>query len=91
MSLLTLQDYEKFQFETILSHLKRKTTNIMGKRNCNRADDKASRPGPVHSKQRKEAPWIAKLNDELTMCTSDHTKNEEDYDDSLDPASHMIR
>ena len=61
------------------------------KLNRNRADDKASRPCPTHSKQRKEVPWIAKLNDELTLCIADLTDNKEDYYDSLDPAAHMIR
>ena len=62
----------------------------MGKRNRNRADDKASISGPTHRKQRKEAPWIAKLNDELTLCTVDLTANKEDYNESLDPAAHLI-
>ena len=91
MSLITLQYYEQLQFETFLSRLKRKTTKITGKRKRNRADDNASIPGPTHRKQRKEASWIAKLNDELTLCTADLTENEEDYNNSLDPAAHLIR
>ena len=91
MSLLNLQYYEQLQFETLLSCLKRKTTKMTGKRKRNREDDKDSRPGPTHRKQRKEAPWIAKLNDELTLCTADLTKNEEDYDKYLEPAAHLIR
>ena len=31
------------------------------------------------------------MNDEITLCTSDLTENEEDYYDSLEPAAHMIR
>ena len=61
------------------------------KRNRNRVDDKASIPGPTHRKQLKEAPWIAKLNNELTLCTADLTKNEEGYDGYLNPASYLIR
>ena len=93
MSLLTFQDEEQFQFETLSSRLKKKTTKMTGKRNrnSNRSADKASRPGPTHHKQRKEAPWISKLNDELTMCTADLTENEEDYDDYLYPVAHLIR
>ena len=91
MSLLTLQDYEKLQFKTLSSHLKRKNTNITGKRNLNQAADKASRPSPTHIKQLKEAPWTSKINNEITLCTSELTKNEEDYNDSLDPAAHLIR
>ena len=91
MSLLTLQDYKQLQFETLSYCLKRKTTKMTGKRNRNRAYDKASRTGPTYLKQRKETPWISKLNDELTMFTSDLTDNEEYYDDSLDPAAHLIR
>ena len=72
------------------SRLKRKTTKMTGKRNRNRADDKSSRPGPTHQNQRKEAPWISKLNNELTLCTAELTENEEDYY-SLDPAAHLIR
>ena len=64
---------------------------MTGKRNCNQSADKASRPGPMHRKQRKEYPLIAKLNDDLTLCTSDLTKNKEGYDNSLDPAAHLIR
>ena len=64
---------------------------MTGKRNRNRSDDKASRPGPTHRKQHKEDPWIAKLNDELTMCAADLTENEEEYDDSLEPIAHLIR
>ena len=92
ISLLTLKDYEQFQFETLLSRLKRKTTKMTGKRKRkrNQADYKASIPGPTHRKQRKEAPWISKLNDELTLCTADLTENEEYYDDSLDTAAHLI-
>ena len=74
-SLLTLQDYEHLQFEMLSSCLKRKTTKMTGKRNRNREDDKASIPGPMHLKQRKESPWIDKLNDELTLHTSDLTEN----------------
>ena len=91
MSFLTLQDYEQLQSETLSSRLKRKTNKMTGKRNRNRADDKDSRTGPTHRKQQKEAPWIAKPNDELTLCTTDLTKNEEEYDESLDPAAHLIR
>ena len=50
---------------------------MTGKRNCNQADDKASRPGLTHLKQRKEYPWISKLNTELTLCTADLTDKEE--------------
>ena len=64
---------------------------MTGKRNRNQAYDKASIPGPTHRKQHKEDPWIAKLNDEPTLCTADLTKNEEEYDDSLDPSAHLIR
>ena len=35
MSLITLQDYEQLQFETLSSRLKRKTTKMTGKRNRN--------------------------------------------------------
>ena len=91
MSFLTLQDYEQLQFKTLSSRLKRKTTKMTGNRNRNRAADKASITGPTHRKQRKEASWISKLNDELKLFTADLTKNEEDYDDSLDQAAHLIR
>ena len=91
ISLLTLQDYEQLQFKTLPSRLKRKTTKMTGNHNRNRADDKASIPGPTHRKQRKEAPWISKLNDELMLYTSDLTKKEEDYDNSLEQAAHLIR
>ena len=64
---------------------------MTGKRNHKRAADKASRPGPTHRKQHKEAPWIPKLDDKLTLRTADLTENEEDYDDSLDPVAHLIR
>ena len=73
MYLLTLQNYEQLQFETLSSCLKRKTTKMTGKRKRNPAADKVSRPGPTHRKQLKEAPWIAKLNNELTLCTSELT------------------
>ena len=75
MSLLTIQDYDKHQFKTLLYSLKRKTTKMTGKRKHNRLADKASRPGPNNRKQRKEAPWISKLSDKLTLCKSDLTKN----------------
>ena len=90
MSLLTLQDYKQLQFETLTYCLKWKTTKMTGKRNRNRADDKASIPGPTNRKQCKEAPWIAKLNNELTLCTADLNENEKDYDDSLNPAANLI-
>ena len=77
MYLLTLQDYEQLHFEKFSSRLKHKTAKMTGKRNRNQADDKASIPGSTHYKQRKEAPWIAKLSDELTLCTAELTKNEE--------------
>ena len=64
---------------------------MTGKRNRIRAAAKASIPGPTHRKQRKESPWIAKLNDEITLCTDGLTKNEEDYNDSLEPSSRLIR
>ena len=63
---------------------------MTGKRNRNRAVDKSSIPGPTHRKQRKESPWIAKLNDKITLFTADLTKNEEEYDNSLDPAAYLI-
>ena len=75
ISLLTIQDYEQLQFETLSSLLKWKTTKMTGKRNHKRAADKASRPGPTHRKQHKEAPWIPKLDDKLTLRTADLTKN----------------
>ena len=91
MSLLTLQDYEQLQLETLSSRLKRKTTKMKGKRKRNWSDDKASIPGPMHRKQRKEATWIDKLNNELTLCTADLAENKEEYNDSLDPSAHLIR
>ena len=90
-SLLTLQDYEQLQFKTLSIRLKQKTTNMTGKRNRKQAADKASRKVPTQLKQRKAAPWKAKLNNVLTMCTADLTKNEEEYDNSLDPSENMIR
>ena len=90
-SLLTLQDYEQLQFETLSTRLKRKMTNMTGKHNRKRAADKASRKVPTKRKQRREVPWTSKINDEITLCIADLTENEEDYNDSLDPASHLIR
>ena len=86
-SLLTFQDYEQLQFKTLLTRLKQKTTKMTDKRNRKWAVDKASRKGPT---QRKAAPWTDKLNDELTLCTSDLTNNKEYYEDSLEPAAHLI-
>ena len=53
MYFLTLQGYEQLQFETLSFRLKWKTTKMTGKRNRNRAADKASRSAPMHRKQRK--------------------------------------
>ena len=64
---------------------------MAGTHNRKWADDKASRKGPTKRKQPKAAPWTAKLNDELTLCTSDLNKNEEAYDNSWHPAAHLIR
>ena len=64
---------------------------MTGKRNRNQTDEKSSIPGPTHRKQLKESPWVAKLNDELTLCTADLTENEGYYYDSLYPAAHLIR
>ena len=50
MSFITLQDYDQLQFETLSSRLKHNTTKMTGKHNRNRADDKDSRPGPMHRK-----------------------------------------
>ena len=86
-SLLTVQYYEKLQLETFLTRLKQKIINMTGKRNHKQASDKASIKGPT---QRKSAPWVAKLNDKLRLCTANLTENEEYYDDYLDPAAHLI-
>ena len=90
-SLLTLQYYKQLQFKTLSTRLKQNTTKMTDKHNRKRAADKASRPGPTQRQQHKAAPWTAKLNDELTLFTDDLTENEEDYEDSLDLASHLIR
>ena len=65
MSLLTIQDYEQLQFETLSTRLQRKTTKMMVNRNCKRAADKASTKGPTKC---KEDPWTAKLTTRL-HCT----------------------
>ena len=88
--LLALQYYEQLQFKTLLTRLKRNTTKMMGKFNRKQAAGKASIKGPMQRNTRKAAPWTAKLNDELTLCTADITKNEKYYDKSLYPASHLI-
>ena len=87
-SLLTVQYYEKLQLETFLTRLKQKIINMTGKRNHKQASDKASIKGPT---QRKSAPWVAKLNDKLRLCTANLTENEEYYDNSLELAAHLIR
>ena len=64
---------------------------MLGKNNHKRAADQASNPGPTQHNQRKEAPWTFQLNYELNLCTADLTEDESEYDNSLDPAAHLIR
>ena len=63
---------------------------MTGNPNRKRAADKDSRKGLTQRKKRKAPPWTDKLKDEPTLRRSDLTNNEEDYDDYLNPAAHII-
>ena len=63
---------------------------MTGKRNRKLEGDKDSRKVPTQRKQHTASPWTAKIKDELTICTADFSENKEDYNDSLDPAAHLV-
>ena len=90
--LSSLAEFEhNLQFESFPKNHQRKTTKMTGKRNQKRASDRASEPGSMQHKKRKETPWTAQLNGEITLYTADLTEDESDYNDSLDPVSYLIR
>ena len=75
-SLQSLAEFEHdIQFKKLPKRHQRKKTKIRGKRNRKREAYRDLKPGPTQRKQQKESPWTDHINDDLTMCTADLTKD----------------
>ena len=89
-SLLSLIDYEQLQFKSFYQRLQRKTTKMTGKWQRKRASDWDATKTNPRKKHHNYPLCTTCLSGEITLCTAYLNEYERNYNDSLDPAAHLI-